>query len=236
MKKKLLIIMLATTFALTGCGNAESSTSETVETEQEAVESTDVEDAETEETASAESVEITLENVMSAPESPEEDFETRNYDGNEGVVIEAYIGDDEIVVIPSQIDGKDVVMLDGWQDSESTVTVKGVVIPDTVFQISSMVFAQNETIEIVVLGSGVKIIEEYAFFSASHLSELILPEGLETIGKSAISGNAMETLEVPSSVTDLGDGAILDTTIIAEEGTIMEAYAEETFNAEFQAK
>lgn len=61
----------------------------------------------------------------------------------------------------------------------------------------------------VVIADGVKHIEKKAFYRWLSISELTLPDTLETIGDSAFTDatNKMESLAIPDSVTSIGAGA-----------------------------
>lgn len=236
MKRNLLIVMLMVILVLGGCRNSESTpVSETEKNEQESIDGSESIVEEVDENSEIVSEIITLENVMNAEESLEEDFEVYNYGENEGVIVSSYIGKDEIVVIPSQIDGKDVVVIDAWAFFGDTTTAKAIVVPDTVFEIRECAFSQNETIEIIILGNGIKEIGQAAFFNTLNLAELNLPDGLESIGESAIWGTSINVIDVPVSVINLDYGAILVDTIIGESGSVAEEYATE-WEITFQAK
>lgn len=249
MKKGILLATLIMIIALTGCSNTEmttdveteeiteviAETEEVKETVEELVE-TLTEEVEDEITSS-----ITLEDVMNAPESPAEDFE---YSENEtgGIIIDAYIGTDEIVVIPSEIDGLEVQEMGAVFEQESdeegkednTIT-KGVRLPDTMTAIGENAFALNDDIEIIVLGEGLKTIGVTAFFSTTSLTSLELPDGLEIIERGAFWWTGIEALEVPASVTGLGAYSLMVDVIIGEEGSAAETFASEN-GIEFQIK
>ncbi len=57
------------------------------------------------------------------------------------------------------------------------------------------------------LPSDVTAIDAYAFQNCASLKEIILPEGLTTIGAGAFKGSGLSEIPVPASVTSLGPGA-----------------------------
>lgn len=61
--------------------------------------------------------------------------------------------------------------------------------------------------ESFVFPPNVKVIGENAFISCSELTEINLPEGVETIGETAFFGCGFENVRIPNSVTTIGDGA-----------------------------
>ena len=232
MKRKILgmLLIIILTLGVTGCGKITEKTPEK-DTSKEQNESTNKNEGKKPVSTKT----ITKEDVMNAPESPAEDFK---YDkSSEGTVyIRDYLGNDEIVVIPSKIDGGDVVYVAAGIFQEDRTTARAVRFPDGVEKIGGWTFAQSDNIEIVILGSGLKEIGECAFWKASNLKELNLPEGLEKIGRFAIYSTGIEIMEVPSSVVDLRDGAIMGMTVIGEPGSAIEEYVNECFNCTFQKK
>ena len=232
MKRKILgmLLIIILTLGVTGCGKITEKTPEK-DTSKEQNESTNKNEGKKPVSTKT----ITKEDVMNAPESPAEDFSYGELSAGT-VYIDGYLGNDEIVVIPSKIDGKAVVDVGGGLFQEDKTTARAVRFPDSVEIIGGWTFSYSDNIEIVILGSGLKEIGECAFSDTSNLKELNLPEGLEKIGRRAIVLTGIETMEVPSSVVDLRDGAIMGMTVIGEPGSAIEEYAEEAFNVEFQAK
>ena len=232
MKRRILgmLLIITLTLGVTGCGNTTEKTPEK-DTSKEQNESTNKNEGK----KPVSTKKITKEDVMNAPESPAEDFKYGELSPGEVYIVE-YLGDDEIVVIPSKIDGGDVVDVGSGLLNDDKTTTRAVRFPDSVKIIDDWVFADNDNIEIVILGSGLKEIGECAFWEASNLKELNLPEGLEKIERMAIASTGIKILEVPSSVVEFGDGAIMGMTIIGEPGTAVEKYANECFNCTFQKK
>ncbi len=58
-----------------------------------------------------------------------------------------------------------------------------------------------------IVPDSVKSIETCAFSDVEDLTEIILPEGLETIGKMAFENTNIESLEIPNTVYEIGGGA-----------------------------
>ena len=100
---------------------------------------------------------------------------------NNTVTITKYLGTDEVVVIPSTIDGHSVTA------------------------IGDSAFAEDENITIVTVPSGVKTIGANAFSSSEYLEEIKLPDGLISIGDSAFNScTSLTSIKIPDSVTTLG--------------------------------
>lgn len=70
----------------------------------------------------------------------------------------------------------------------------------------------QDRIEKVVIGSGVENISAYAFFQAENLSTVVFEEGstLKSIDKHAFQGSGLIRIEMPDSVTELGNYVFAD--------------------------
>ena len=172
--------------------------------------------------------EITLEQLMSYPESPEEDFVVFG-DEETGRSIESYKGVDEIVVIPEKINGVPVTSIGAGVFSNDS-PVRAVKIPDTVTLIKTGAFGLNTNLEVVVFGSGVKEVQEGVFQNCTNLRVLILNDGLEKVGALFAGGcKGLESVEVPASLTDIHPmtfkGNSQDFVIYGEAGSAAEQHA-----------
>lgn len=188
--------------------------------------------------------EITVENLMNYPESPEADFVVM--DGKEGAkMLYTYLGNDEIVVIPETVNGVAITHIDGgmWANKDPLRAIR---LSDSVEYLDRWVFGNNENLEIVVFGSGMKGINSNsagdagAFQNCINLKQVVLNDGLETIDGFAFAGcDSLMSIEIPASVTRIGFCAFLSMpegfTIIGEAGSYAEQYAKEN-NITFQAK
>ena len=94
--------------------------------------------------------------------------------------------DDEIV-IPPEIQGKDVVRIgaSAFEDSRSLIRI---VIPETVCELGENAFAGCSSLKSAVIPSGVREIPNAAFSDCSALINVVLPEGVEIIGDWAFAG------------------------------------------------
>lgn len=100
-------------------------------------------------------------------------------------------------------------------DSGNTVKSISYEIPEGVETVRTKAFYKCSDIRSLTLPSTLKIIEEKAFFRCS-ITEIILPEGLLTIGKDAFSYTALKTIEIPSSVKEIGEYAFYNCTSLLE--------------------
>lgn len=171
---------------------------------------------------------ITVSDVKNHAVSPESDFSCiENAAG--GLSILAYLGSDDIVVVPETINGKPVLKIDDRVFAEKPI--KGIKLADSVETIGYISFAFCSNLEVVICGSGLKSIGEAAFQACGSLREVELNEGLESIGTVAFSMNvSLKEIVIPSSVTTI-DGSFMmvskDFKIIGKAGSAAEAYAAE---------
>ncbi|MGM9552707.1 MAG: leucine-rich repeat protein, partial [Faecousia sp.] len=141
-------------------------------------------------------------------------------------------------VIPEQIEGVTVTALGmgafGSYDGDN-LTLKRVVLPETVTDLGTETFrycAALEEVNIpagvteigyecfnrclslasIVLPEGLKRIEYDAFNKCESLQEILIPEGVELIGGEAFFGcTALTAMHIPSSVTEIGNVAFYET-------------------------
>ena len=114
MKKRLLILGMIFTMAVSSAGCGSSSSDNAGKTDQPK-QTANVQDSQKDASSSDKSDnkkdtsyksadEITMDDLMSHDETPAEDFEFN--DSADEIVIQKYVGKDPIVVIPDEIDGK----------------------------------------------------------------------------------------------------------------------------------
>ncbi len=88
--------------------------------------------------------------------------------------------------------------------------VKYVVMSDEITSIGSHVFEGCINMEQITIPKGVTIIEKCAFKDCEKLSSVSLNAALKEIRAEAFSGTALKAVDVPSSVTKIGDKAFAD--------------------------
>ena len=147
-------------------------------------------------------------NVMA--EESEIDTSVFEYEENEDgtITITDYNGTDEIVVIPSEIDGKRVISIKRF----FKLSVKRVIIQEGITEIKEDAFTgggmYSPVIETVSLPSTLKIIGDCAFERCYKLYDINLPNGLIRIGQDAFySCYSLKKLIVPDSVIEIGTHA-----------------------------
>ena len=247
MKKRLLILGMIFTMAVSSAGCGSSSSDNAGKTDQ-TKQTADVQDSQKDTSSSDKSDnkndtsyksadEITMDDLMSHDETPAEDFEFN--DSTDEIVIQKYVGKDPIVVIPDEIDGKKVV---GFHDTFShDKNIIAVRIGNNITEIDRNAFGNSVNLKYLVLGKSVKSIDG-GNFSGTSLKELILNDGLEKIGEDDFTdyvdpplNNWGMDLKIPESVTELH---VSEFNLIGKSGSYAEQYANEhadagvTFTAE----
>lgn len=96
---------------------------------------------------------------------------------------------------------KTVVLDCPMKNAQTTLTL-----PNTITEIGEYAFYMNKNLTEVILPESVRTISKSAF-SSSSIKKVVLNEGLETIGDSAFYGTKIDTMEIPSSVKSIGKGA-----------------------------
>lgn len=115
--------------------------------------------------------------------APASDFEYEAADDGDGIRLIRYIGSDETVVIPSEIDGKPVTELGRVLDEEESIPeegvftrspVKAVAIPDSVTKIGPHTFSNCRLLKQVSFPKNLELIEYGAFEDCVSLESVDL--------------------------------------------------------------
>ena len=234
MKKRILVLGLAfTMLAATACGTssddgnktskadktvtATSNSDKTSETQKK----DDKKDDAKESYKSAD--DITMDDLKNHEETSAEDFEYG--DGPNGsIVIDGYTGEDPIVVIPNEIDGKKVVDFGRmFTNNKDVVAIK---VGDNVEDIMENAFTNCDNLKYIVFGKNVKVIND-GLLGGSKIEQIEFNDGLEKLG-SNVSGVGLKSkidVSIPESVTEMTfRGA---KTLIVKSGSYAESYAKE---------
>lgn len=182
--------------------------------------------------------EISLQSLLNHKASPESDFFCTE-DGNGGIVLQQYEGNDEIVVIPETYRGIPIVSTLKFTFANSK-PIKALKYPNNLKEVAEANCTQNKNLEIVVLGNNVQTINKSAFMGCENLKTVILNEGLKTIGEFAFgSCYNLKSIYIPESVTNIHFTAFNlhheDFVIEGKSGSVAETYAKEN-NITFVAK
>jgi len=147
---------------------------------------------------------------------------------NGGITITSYIGSDEFVTIPDEINGLPVTAI-GASAFPNNSFLKGVSIPKSVTSIGDYAFCASVNLTSVTIptnvtsignfvfiecgltnvtmGDSVTNIGHAAFASCTNLTGITLPDSVISIGSYAFSGSGLTHMAIPNSVTNLGDYA-----------------------------
>lgn len=168
---------------------------------------------------------------MNHEETPATDFEFQGNPNYDDIILDKYVGDDPIVVIPDEIDGYKVSKFQRiFANNENIVAVR---IGNNVTEISNGAFVNCTNLKYLVFGNSVESLGGGNFVN-TNLKEVILNEGLQTIGKNdyddyviAPTNNKDLQIRIPESVSEIH---IADFSLIVKAGSYAETYAKE--NAE----
>ena len=239
MKKRLLVLGLAfTMFAATACGTSSDNGNKTSKADKTVTEATndnkktetqnnDDKDTKKEETKESykSADNTTMDDLNNHEETSADDFEYRDKADNEAVIIE-YTGDDPIVVIPDEIDGKKVVDFGKiFTNDKDIVAVK---VGDNVEEIADGAFTNCDNLKYVILGKNVKKFNDNNV-GGKKLEALELNDGLEELGtgSSTTGGIVMGDIDVkiPESVKKMDFAC--KKAMIVKAGSYAESYAKE---------
>ena len=234
MKKRLLVLGLAfTMFAATACGTSSDDGNKTSKADKtvtatsnsdktsETQKNDDKKDDAKENYKSAD--DITMDDLKNHEETSAEDFEYG--DGPNGsIVIDGYIGEDPIVVIPNEIDGKKVVDFGkAFTNNKDIIAIK---IGDNIEEVAEGALTNCDNLKYIVFGKNVKVIND-GLLGGSKIEQIEFNDGLEKLG-SNVSGVGLKSkidVSIPESVTEMTfRGA---KTLIVKSGSYAESYAKE---------
>ena len=125
--------------------------------------------------------------------------ETAHEDYRGTVVITKYLGNNAEVVIPSEIDGKTVTLIDddAFRNNENLKSVK---LPDTLIGIGVEAFAFCKSLESVNIPEGIKDFSP-AFRGCEMLKSIVIPEGIERIDQGMFRDCiSLENVTLPNSL------------------------------------
>ena len=175
--------------------------------------------------------------------------------------ITKYTGTEEIVVVPSSIEGVAVKTIgaDCFASNEKILSVEipqgvsrieeeaflncpnlqSVVLPDSVVSLGQLAFFMCEKLENVVMGNGITVIETNTFYGCVSLQDIQLPDAVKKIENHAFMGcSSLESMTIPASTSSIATGAFKDCSGL-KEITIPSAVTtieEEVFDKETDMK
>ena len=237
MKKRLLVLGLAfTMLAATACGtssdggNKTSKADKTVtatsnDNKKTETQNNDDKDSKKEETKESykSADDITMDDLNNHEETSADDFEYRDKADNEAVIIE-YTGDDPIVVIPNEIDGKKVV--DFGKTFTNNKDIVAIKIGDNIEEVAEGALTNCDNLKYIVFGKNVKTIED-GLLGGKKFEQVEFNDGIEQIGSSKNGLILLNSIEVkiPESVKEMY--LYKAKTLIVKSGSYAESYAKE---------
>ena len=124
-----------------------------------------------------------------------------------GITITGYAGSSTIVKIPEQIGGVKVIAIAASAFANNT-TIQSVVIPNSIENIDSEAFYCCYSLLNVVIGSGVSSICSKVFYGCYNLTNIIIPNSITTIGRLAFACcYSLTNITIPNTVTTIEDAA-----------------------------
>lgn len=138
--------------------------------------------------------------VSEVKEADASDF---TYDEEDGkIVLTSYKGTATDIIIPSQIDGKDVYAI--GKACFANGDIVSVVCPDTLVEIREDAFGNCWDMVKIELNNGLNSIGDFAF-SSNSLEEIELPDSVEKLGKLALAAN-LKSVKFSSALSEISEG------------------------------
>ena len=137
-----------------------------------------------------------------------QDFRYTLDDKNE-ITITKYSGNDENIIIPNIIDGKNVTSI-GDKVFYCCDNLKSITIPDSVTSIGESTFCYCKSLTSITIPNSVNSIGTNAFLDCTSLTSVTIPNNVTSISNYAFSNcNSLTNITIPNSVTSIGSKAFL---------------------------
>lgn len=235
MKKRILILGMILVMTTAGCGQSnvgskdirkDTVSKENGDSKEDSLKSTQKEDKADDKVEYKSADQITMDDLICHDVTPVEYFEYSEDVESGLAVINSYIGDDPIVVIPDMINGNKVIGFDrAFANNEKVVAVK---IGNYVKEVSQYAFVNCEKLKYIIFGDSVELLGGGNFVN-TDIEEIILNEGLLRIGSNdhddcVLPPGHEVSLRIPESVTEMH---IVGFNLIVKSGSYAEEYAKE---------
>lgn len=129
------------------------------------------------------------------------------YTVNEGntVTITNYSGSENVLIIPSELDGMTVTGI-GYSAFAECRNLTNLVVPDTVKSIENYAFSHCSALEEVQLPDSIVSIGEFVFKGCTSLKNINIPNKLTYLPTGMfMECSSLETVHLPESLTSIGD-------------------------------
>ena len=135
---------------------------------------------------------------------PDEDFLEFELQNNDTYMVTGFKGNRKKLSIPAYYKGKKVTVI--GEDAFVRSKFKTITIPNTVVWIQFGVFSWAEVENIYFeKNSELVLIEEFAFYQTKNLKNIVLPNGLEYLGRAFYEFNT-DYIVIPNTIIYLGSG------------------------------
>ena len=119
------------------------------------------------------------------------------------VELDKYNGSEENVVVPAQVNGKNVTSIGGSVFFEHG-NLASVTLPDSLTKIGSSAFYECQRLTEITIPAGVTEIGTGAFMNCDNLNSISLPEGLKKLEDRLFSSSGISEIVIPESVECIG--------------------------------
>ncbi|MCI9448307.1 MAG: leucine-rich repeat domain-containing protein [Lachnospiraceae bacterium] len=119
------------------------------------------------------------------------------------VELDKYNGSEENVVVPAQVNGKNVTSIGGSVFFEHG-NLASVTLPDSLTKIGSSAFYECQRLTEITIPAGVTEIGTGAFMNCDNLKSISLPEGLKKLEDRLFSSSGISEIVIPESVECIG--------------------------------
>ena len=114
-----------------------------------------------------------------------------------------YYGCDEVIIIPSEIDGRKVTGIKGFNLSNKE-NIKSITIPDSVTSIGCEAFYNCSSLTNITIPDGVTSIEYGTFYDCSSLTNITIPDSVTSIKCEAFYNcSSLTNITIPDGVTSI---------------------------------
>lgn len=123
----------------------------------------------------------------------------------DSVIINRYLLNAELVIVPETIDGKTVTTI-GSNAFSNNISLTRVILPSTITRIQSSAFEACFSLQTIEFPTSIQSIEDRAFARCSSLEQIHIPNGLTTIemGKSIFEGCIkLKDVTLPETITTI---------------------------------
>lgn len=178
----------------------------------------------------AEACKLAFELEVSEQEKPKNAADNYQYRIQDGcAVITSYLGEESVVIVPSELDGLPVIGI-GTNAFSSRYSVERVVLPEGLLFLERTAFRYCPAMYAIEFPSTLVSIGEYAFYRCERLDDVVLPDGLTELGSRAFQGcSALRRVTIPASVTSIPYYTFFEChaslTICAPKGSAAERFA-----------